>query len=361
MTYGFPKGFPCPVVVEIGGGRCGLGMSPRPTPAETATPIMNRHPASAPRRSHPLLRDFVRLACLAVLALPALRAAEAPAPVPPPEPPAVPKTATNNGLWNVSLISGARLQNPYSIENGLLKPNNSTTDGFIELSFNHLFVNTYKAKKNEFKYQTDERNKPRSTSESKEYRGQWHQPFRHIPDLDFRVGYVFGGQSTPNEITQSTLVGGSDIYGESSIGLPFWRHTDLDSSGDSPTWFQQATLEFSGGFVTDKKALDIHPNYFVGVGHQLSDGAWTWTSRLGLGGIDIPEITTGNTVVVGGDGLPEYANKAALTSGTRIFYKLSEGTSIQLAANVYFGDRPTWNLSAGVSLNPGKIFEALKK
>lgn len=250
-----------------------------------------------------------------------------------------------NSMWTVSIWTGAKLENPYSITNGMLKPNNSKTAAFIDLELTHRYVlsgNT-SGEDNEYFW-----GKPRRYGDGK---WDWFIPGQVFPDLNFRMGYVFNNSSTtPTNLTVSTIAGGSDLYSDNSIGVPFWRWSQPDLN-------QQATIELGGGFTTDKEFLAIHPNYFVGLGYQFHNKDWLWQTRFGLGAADVPRITSGSTVATDSRGLPQFDFKATPTWGTTITYSLNPTVKLQLGANAFFEKQATWNLSAGVSIDPAAAFK----
>lgn len=258
-------------------------------------------------------------------------------------------TEPTNSMWSVWIWSGAKLQNPYSITNGVIKPNNTRTDGFVDLELVHRYVLSSDSYGNDnlfYKWFNVER---------KFGDGTWDffAPGQVFPDLDFRVGYVFAGSSTPTNLTVSTIAGGSDFYSDNSMGMPFWRWSHPGS------WDQQATIELGGGFVTDKNFLDIHPNYFVGLGYQFHNKDWFWQNRFGLGAADVPRLRGGaNLVSTNTLGLALFDLKQAPSWGTQITYSLSAAIKVQVGANAYFDKRAAWNLSAGLSVEPVSLFSS---
>jgi hypothetical protein len=110
--------------------------------------------------------------------------------------------------------------------------------------------------------------------------------------------------------------------------------------------------------VTDKQFLDIHPNYFVGLGYQFHSKDWTWQTRFGLGAADVPRLRGGNNVVTNSMGLPLFELNQAPSWGTQITYNLGAGVKVQVGANAYFDERAVWNLSAGLSIEPVSLFSS---
>jgi hypothetical protein len=260
---------------------------------------------------------------------------------------------SSNSTWNVLIWAGATLENPYSITNGTLKPNNSTTTGFIQLELTHRYVVSGAADTKDELYWSFPVQERRHDGEGTYC---WFIPVLQLfPDLDFRVGYLFNGSSSPSNLTVSTIAGGSDVWSDNTVGFPFWRWSDKGHN-----WKQQATLELGGGFVTDKQFLAIHPNDFIGVGYQFHNTDWTWQTRFGMGGADIPRLLTGNNVATNSTGLPLFSLRQAPAWGTIITYNLSTAVKLQLGANAYFlPHQATWNLSAGISVDPAVAFKSL--
>ena len=254
-------------------------------------------------------------------------------------------------LW---FLSGAKLQNPYSIgidtnHVGTLAKDNTSTDGFIEARTSLRYVT-------------------RQVVLVDEPKNGFVSPFPWdlgpnikkvaMPDVEASFGYIFSGQSSPTNYSASSVVGGSDLYGELSLGLPWYRYRSLDKS----TAFQ-ATLELSGGFVTDKHFLTVHPSMFAGGGFQLSDltsngRPWYWMGRLGVARTDTPKLTgMGSQVALDNLDIPKFDASWAPTFGTSIIIPLSEGWSVQVGGNAYLTDVPaSWNISVGFIIDPTAFF-----
>lgn len=257
---------------------------------------------------------------------------------------------TSQSGWAVYLWSGAKLQNPYSITNGTLKPNNNRTDGFLDLQLVHRAVLSDATDEDPVFFGRRER------KYGEDGKWDWFIPLQLFPDIELKMGYVFGGSSTPTNITVSTIAGGSDLYAESALGLPFWRWT---SKGG---WNQQATIELGGGFVTDKQFLALHPNYFAGFGYQVHHKDWTWFTRFGFGGADVPRLVGTSTVQTDSSGQPIFDLRSAPSWGAQVTYRLNDAISIQLGANAYLrSEQPTWNLSAGILIDPSITFKSFSK
>ena len=251
------------------------------------------------------------------------------------------KTGTTNGFFQALLWSGAKLENPYSISSGVLKPSNSTTAGFIEIELMHRYV------------MLGDQNGPDLTikgttlERDNDANMDFFWPGHLFPDLDFRFGYVFNGTSTPTNLTTSTIAGGSDLSTAFNLGLPFWRWRDGTS------WSQQATIELGGGFETDKSFLALHPNFLAGVGYQFHSDMFTLMTSFGLGGADYPRLTSSTMVATNGPGgTPVFSTRLAPTWQSTLTVKLSTGANLQLGATAYLdSSRPNWNLSAGLSVD----------
>lgn len=253
--------------------------------------------------------------------------------------------------WIVNVWTGARLRNPYSITNSVLKPNNSTTSPFLELQLLRRAV-----------FIQGENEDPvfwgsRQRTMGDDGRFDFFCPTQLFPDIDLKIGYLFGGSSSStNNVSISTIAGGSDIYADGSVGLPFWRWSP--ASG----WNQQLTVEAGGGFASDKQFLALHPNYFVGIGYQVHQRDWTWFTRLGIGGSDVPRRKDGTaTIVTQPDGMPYFDMETSVAWGAQILYRLNDVVSVQFGMNAYFHDRPDWNVSLGLLIDPQKAFKSFLK
>jgi hypothetical protein len=253
-------------------------------------------------------------------------------------------------FWNVSLWSGAKLENPYSITNGTLKPNNTATVGFVDLEMYHRFVLSTDPTDTSYVMWGPQPH----LSDSGTWASAW--PFQWFPDIDFHFGYVFtSSSSTPSNLTAATISGGSDIYSDNTIGWPFWRWTRSDAG-----FTNQATLDMGGGFTTDKQFLAVHPNAFGGVGFQSHLSSWTWLTRFGVGVVDTPKLQSSTTVATDSEGLPIFDLKVAPAWSTTVMYNLNSAWQFQLGANVYFlPQQAAWNISVGLSVDPSVVFKSL--
>lgn len=253
--------------------------------------------------------------------------------------------------WIVNVWTGARLRNPYSITNSVLKPNNSTTSPFLELQLLRRAVFIQGENEDPVFWGSRQRTK------GDDGRFDFFCPTQLFPDIDLKIGYLFGGSSSStNNVSISTIAGGSDIYADGSVGLPFWRWSP--ASG----WNQQLTVEAAGGFASDKQFLALHPNYFVGIGYQVHQRDWTWFTRLGIGGSDVPRRKDGTaTIVTQPDGMPYFDMETSVAWGAQILYRLNDVVSVQFGMNAYFHDRPDWNVSLGLLIDPQKAFKSFLK
>src|SRR5579859_7503187 len=218
----------------------------------------------------------------------------------PPEPAATHARIRENQTgspWQIRVLAGARLDNPYAINvsNGLgtLQPSSSTSDGYIEFELNNRYVE--RAGDTDDLIIWGQPTRPNG-------KPHFFIPFGRFPDVDTRVGYTFrGSSSSPTNFNVSTVVGGSDIYGDTSVGFAFAQVAGTDYS-----WKGQLSLEFAGGFATDKQHLDLHPNFFAGIGAQAAFGApgfgstnyqGFWCGRAGGALIDQPVLLSGTNTV----------------------------------------------------------------
>jgi hypothetical protein len=257
------------------------------------------------------------------------------------------------------LFTGAKVENPYNISvpagggTGTLSPAQSTTDGYIEAMISARYVTRYT-----------------NSLLNNDFEGKgWISPLPfkvgtisgNMPDLQLQFGYVFRGSSAPTNFTVSTIAGGSDIYGEASMGFPCYRYASQDK-----LTLGQATIELSGGFVTDKNFLTIHPDLFIGGGYQLKDtwssGPFYWFARIGAGRVDHPVLTSGSSVALNGLNEPIFTPKWAASLGTLIIIPTGmNGVSAQVGGNVYLSQPPaSWNLTVGVSIDPMAWFGGKK-
>jgi len=276
---------------------------------------------------------------------------------------------TNANNWGlVSLWGGYKLLNPYTISiptnvtKGTLKGNSTTSQPFIEIDVNERYV-----MRSGQEYST-----PPWDCNSQLW--DWHildlpvmNPFAQIPDINFSFGYIFAPGSSTTNLTLSTVAGSSDIYADSSVGLPILRYHNSDFSNK-----QQVTLEFGGGFATDKNLDTIHKNVFLGGGYQgkFADPLTTtnnlpvyWFGRAGIAVIDQPDISGTNVLLntnTGGISQPKFVTKWTPSMGTTVIVPLNKTLSLQLGGNVYFLSGPSiWNITLGASIDLAKLGQSL--
>ncbi len=253
-----------------------------------------------------------------------------------------------SGRFKVFMSTGAKLENPYTIQpDGSVKAGNSTTDGTIDINLNARYIFAMGPLEDLLLFANAV---PTNTANG------LFSPLTYFPDLDLHFGFTFGGQSTPSNVVGSTIPGGADLYSDNAIGLPFYRFKGEDFK-------LQSTIELAGGFVTDKKFISLHPNAFVGLGLQLQSGSFYWSSRLGIGMVEEPKFDSSNPSLVARDSLqnPEFKSAFAVAWGNALSYKISDKVYAQVAANVYFTQLPTWNITVGLTLDPGKILGKLNQ
>ncbi len=261
---------------------------------------------------------------------------------------------------NIELFTGAKLQNPYSIEidpttkAGTLNPSESKPVAFIELNVfaRHIFrTGVY----------DDTFSKSEQTNKNVSWRLLPLCADKYfLPEFDFRVGYAFSGDK-PQKFEAATIAGGSDIYLEGGIGQPLLRVSNHHD------WKGQISAEFAGGFTTDDAFNKVHPNLFFGAGFQMAYTPAGSTNiglgntyvlfRTGYGSFDQPKLTSGRDVAMDDFDLPEFEREWAPTFGATMVFKMSRSLSFQLTSNVYFADRANWNISAGLSLDPAKFLK----
>ena len=273
----------------------------------------------------------------------------------------------------VSLWTGAKLDNPYTISSngvgsGVIQPNKTTTDGYIELRFDYSFISREGDAQaldphiwdNNASYVPDDGT------------GHFIAPWYHLADFKMMVGYVFRGSSAPTNFDASAVVGSADLYSVAALGLPIWRKYDTGSLLQR----EQLSIEIAGGMATDKDHLIVHPTMFIGGGFE---GAYyrntgdnppaklkgMWCSRVGLAYIDRPrtqpDATFGTTVQLDAQGNPQFRGTWAPSLGFDITFPVTKVIDLQLGGNAYFTDTPAaWNLNLGVSLNLDNFFKALQ-
>jgi hypothetical protein len=268
------------------------------------------------------------------------------------------KDKLTSTFLNIELFTGAKLQNPYSIEidpttkAGTLNPSESKPVAFVELNVfaRHIF-------------RTGVYDETFTPEEKKTNSVSWERLFQNeyfLPEFDFRVGYAFSGDK-PQKFEAATIAGGSDIYLEGGIGQPLLRVSNHHD------WKGQISAEFAGGFTTDDAFNKVHPNLFFGAGFQMAYTPAGTTNvglgntyvlfRTGYGSFDQPKLTSGRDVAMDDFDLPEFEREWAPTFGATMVFKMSRSLSFQLTSNVYFADRANWNISAGLSLDPAKFFK----
>jgi hypothetical protein len=280
---------------------------------------------------------------------------------PPGVPVTVPSAQTVSNVWGELLFwTGAKLLEPYTIDPNTktLQSSGSTSDAFIEVNFNERFV-MRSGKYSDLPWAS----KYAAPDDGEGLQLLW--PWQKIPDIEGTFGYVFGNTSTTSNYTASTIVGSSDIYGETSIGLPIVRF-----SADHELWKQQLTLELGGGFATDRSFDQVHPTLFAGLGYQgkfpapLSSTNLPayWFGRVGMGMIDRPSLgaTNVNFESTGGLSTPQFNQRWYPTMGTTVIVPLSSTMSLQMGGNVYFAKAPgEWNITLGVSMDLIKLAKNL--
>src|ERR1051325_3398591 len=143
-------------------------------------------------------------------------------------------------IWSyVTLWTGAKLENPYSItvdptnHTAKLQSADTKTDGYLELRLQYRFVDRVAADANDIliwrKTDPQQGNKKVAETKARSYPSgfawQWDGTYP-LPDIDTSIGYVFRKSSSPTNFNSSTIVGGSDLYVNGSLGFPYWRYVN---------------------------------------------------------------------------------------------------------------------------------------
>lgn len=267
---------------------------------------------------------------------------------------------TNNIYGQLTIWTGAKLSNPYTISSNKLSSGGTSSDGYIELNYSSRYVLR----------EGDDATDIRWSGWGEETKEDdaihfVNNPLSHMPDIDTRFGYLFRGSSAPTNFTASTIAGTADFYADTSIGVPLARY---GSSGDDLNKFKmQVTLDLSGGFATDKNHLQLHPTAFAGLGWQGSFAISTntqayWIGRAGYAFIDQPSLLPGTNIVqLNSLQMPVYSFQGAPAIGVIVVYPLTSAISFQAGANAYFTSRQpaSWNATVGVTLDLSKFFKGL--
>jgi hypothetical protein len=272
-----------------------------------------------------------------------------------------------NNWGTVWLWAGEKLLNPYTIsttnispgkKSGTIQNNNTTTEPFLELQFNERYVVRSGDEYSGHHWEAD------STIDilSLPIQKFWDE----IPDVDFSLGYLFAPGTGTNKLSIATIAGSSDIYAQTSLGLPILRYHNWDYSDK-----QQVTIEINGGFTTDKNFDTVHPNLFLGGGYQgkfpnplttTNNLPIYWFGRGGVAMIDQPAVDQSNVLFKTSGGLssPKFETKWAPSLGSNVVVPISQQLDIQLGGNVYLLDGPAqWNITLGVSVDLGKFSQNL--
>jgi hypothetical protein len=270
-------------------------------------------------------------------------------------------------MWPyVSLWGGAKLENPYSItvdrtnHTAILQSDDSTTDGYLELRLRYRFVDRIAAYADEPKIYTV-KGRSQDVTPKSGFFGQWD--YYPLPDIDTSIGYVFRDSSSPTNFNSSTIVGGSDLYVSGSLGFPYWRYIGTSGGGMRAI---QATLEVSGGFVTDRNILLLHPHIFAGGGFQFlyfrgnqnDPLPGFWTGRIGYARVDEPRLIGDKNVALNGRDEPLFDAEWVPSLGFDVSFPISKTLSAQFGGNAFFTDSPSsWNLNLGLLVNVDKLFQ----
>jgi len=250
------------------------------------------------------------------------------------------------------VTGGAEFQSPFAVvvngSHGTLTNAGNTTVAFVEFDY----VNRYAGRVKDYAEDTNLYNEW-CNSKSTLFGGYLQVPWKHVPDYQVDVGFVFdnGNTVTNQSYNAQTLAGGGDFYADFGFGLPIWRRNDL-----SLMHKVQVSIESWDGVVTEKTFEEVHPNAFVGLGLQSSISALGITNcllsaRIGAGWLDLPEVQAGNSVRLDDNNLPVFQLTPECEMSTYLLIPIG-GVFLTVGANTYFGDGPpdAWNIKVGATI-----------
>jgi hypothetical protein len=278
-----------------------------------------------------------------------------------PLPPVHLKDASSNSWGKILLWTGAKLENPYTINPSTktLQSAGSSSQPYIEIGFNERYV-LRSGEYNDLLFAWERHGQTPNDGSA-----HWVRFWEKVPDVEGSFGYIFPGNSNSTNYSISTIVGSSDIYADASMGLPILRYCSADYS-----FKQQVTFEINGGFATDKNFLTIHPSVFLGFGYQgkfpnfigSTNLPMYWSGRAGCAMIDEPKLIGTNVVfnTPGGFLEPAFENKWVPALGVSVIIPVTSALSLQAGGNAYFSEAPaSWNLTLGVTLDLSKLSKGL--
>jgi len=271
-------------------------------------------------------------------------------------------TPLTNAWIDLSFWTGARFGSPYTINQNThqLSPNGNSSDGYLEINLVTRYVMRHGPEADESESDTNLYGKIFSPLSWGMFTDISKIP---APDITATLGYVFANSSGPSNYTASTIIGSSDYYLNASIGIPLFRYCS-DKTG---SWKQQVSLEFSDGFVTDKKFIQLHHNAFVGLGWQggfvVNGRQGYWSGRAGFAEIDQPILMAGTNTVVFNKGLnqPIFNQQWVPSTGVTLVVPLTDSINLNAGINSYYSRRPAnWNANLGVTFDITKLMNIAK-
>jgi hypothetical protein len=264
-----------------------------------------------------------------------------------------------NSWVDLSFWTGARFGSPYTI-NGTTKTltsSGNTSQGYLEINLNSRYV--LRHGRDADIYEAD-------TNLIRKFYFPWHPPgcgFSFpMPDITASLGYVFSQSSGPSNYNASTIIGSSDFYLNASLGVPLLRYC-TDTNG---AFKGQLTLEISDGFVTDKQFMELHHNFFVGLGLQggflFKGNQAYWFGRAGYAEIDQPVLVGGtSTVQFNGLGQPDFNQDWIPSTGATVVFPLTPAINLNAGIDAYYTRHPAnWEANLGVSFDLSKLVSALQ-
>jgi hypothetical protein len=253
---------------------------------------------------------------------------------------------------------GAEFQNPYEINvsggKGTLTNAGNSTAGFLEFDY----INRHVLRSDPTHgYGTNGTNAPL-------FGGFLVPPWENVPDVQFRMGFLFDNGTSGSNYSASTLAG-ADYESSLELGFPIWRF-------NGTTQNHQISIEGSSGVATDQKFESVHPNYFAGLGYQVafvpsllgasSNSPGFFATRVGAGWVDVPSLTGSGGVNVDGNGIPVFNNKPFVELGADLDFPITDKIYLTVGAETFIGNHPpnSWDIKVGASIPLDGIATAFK-
>lgn len=184
--------------------------------------------------------------------------------------------------------------------------------------------------------------------------GEWDgvNPFRSGFDFQTRFGYSFVN-SDPGENTSkvSSVVGGGNVSGEVTIGVPFAKFQN-DWLRSSVNW------DISYGMTSDREDFDIHSTLFAGFGYYASIKSGLFPSRvllstrLGWAMTEVPEIIDEDIGTVANKlNRPKFTEDfTTVAFTTEVMLPLTESVYVLAGARLHANSDPNpWTAYIGIS------------